>query len=171
MAFERLNSNLVTSVRAHQVYKGTMMCVALPVVMTPSIMKNFEWTRLLIGHAWVILRWSGVKLSPENRPLIYQLLLPALQPEQEPDLVVRLTAAKALKIVIDDFEFCTEEVKPHLQVIFQSLFQLLQQVGYLIFFFSFNDFPTRPHQSPGKMLKSTRYNTIKACSQTGNYLH
>jgi len=77
---------------------------------------------------WLIGRWSGVKLSPENRPLIYQLLLPALQPEQEPDLVVRLTAAKALKIVIDDFEFCTEEVRPHLQVIFQSLFQLLQQV-------------------------------------------
>ena len=89
-----------------------------------------------------MLRWSGVKLSPENRPLIYQLLLPALQPEQEPDLVVRLTAAKALKIVIDDFEFCTEEVRPHLQVIFQSLFQLLQQVGYLVF--SSNHFQTRP---------------------------
>jgi len=77
---------------------------------------------------WLIGRWSGVKLSPENRPLIYELLLPALQASQEPDLVVRLTAAKSLKIVIDDFEFCAEEVRPHLQVIFQSLFQLLQEV-------------------------------------------
>ena len=91
-----------------------------------------------------MLRWSGVKLSPENRPLIYQLLLPALQPEQEPDLVVRLTAAKALKIVIDDFEFCTEEVRPHLQLIFQSLFQLLQQVGHLVLYFSSNHSQTRP---------------------------
>ena len=77
---------------------------------------------------WLIGRWSGVKLSPEKRPLIYELLLPALQADLEPDLVVRLTAAKSLKIVIDDFEFCAEEVRPHLQVIFQSLFQLLQEV-------------------------------------------
>ena len=77
---------------------------------------------------WLIGRWSGVKLSPEKRPLIYELLLPALQADLEPDLVVRLTAAKSLKIVIDDFEFCAEEVRPHLTVIFQSLFQLLQEV-------------------------------------------
>ena len=75
---------------------------------------------------WLIGRWSGVKLAPENRPLIYELLLPALKSDE--DLVVRLTAAKSLKIVIDDFEFSVEEVKPHLEVIFDSLFCLLKQV-------------------------------------------
>ena len=75
---------------------------------------------------WLIGQWSGIKSSPESRPMIYELILPALRTQE--DLVVRLSAAKALKIVIDDFEFCAEEVKPHLKEIFESIFCLLKEV-------------------------------------------
>ena len=75
---------------------------------------------------WLIGQWSGVKLSPSYRPKLYELLLPVLGPEE--DLVVRIVAAKALKVVIDDFEFCAEEVQPYLQPAFERLFTLLKEV-------------------------------------------
>ena len=75
---------------------------------------------------WLVGQWSGVKLSPSYRPKLYQLLLPVLG--QEEDLVVRITAARALKIVIDDFEFSAEEVQPYLQPAFDRLFCLLKEV-------------------------------------------
>lgn len=75
---------------------------------------------------WLIGQWSGVKLSPELRPKLYQLLVPLLQSNE--DLVVRLAAAKALKVVIDDFEFSSDELKPYLGAVFDQLFNLLKQV-------------------------------------------
>lgn len=42
--------------------------------------------------------------------------------------MVRITAAKSLKVVIDDFEFCSEEFEPFLGTSFGQLFQLLKEV-------------------------------------------
>lgn len=42
--------------------------------------------------------------------------------------MVRLSAAKALKVVIDDFEFSSEEMKPYLNNAFERLFNLLKEV-------------------------------------------
>ena len=41
------------------------------------------------------------------------------------DLVVRLAASKAMKVVIDDFEFSVEELEPYLEQVFSLLFSLL----------------------------------------------
>eukprot|EP00088_Acartia_fossae_P019523 TRINITY_DN2140_c0_g1_i15.p1 TRINITY_DN2140_c0_g1~~TRINITY_DN2140_c0_g1_i15.p1 ORF type:complete len:975 (-),score=198.52 TRINITY_DN2140_c0_g1_i15:611-3535(-) len=76
---------------------------------------------------WLLGQWSGVKLSPGLRPKLYQLLLPLLT--QEEDLVVRLAAAKSLKVVIDDFEFSIEELEPYLHQVFSLLFNLLKEVN------------------------------------------
>ncbi len=43
-------------------------------------------------------------------------------------MVVRLAAAKALKVIIDDFEFSSEELEPYLGAAFQRLFFLLKEV-------------------------------------------
>lgn len=75
---------------------------------------------------WLIGQWSGVKLSPELRPKLYEILLPLL--ERSEDLVVRLAAAKALKVVIDDFEFSSDELQPFLPTAFNHLFFLLKEV-------------------------------------------
>ena len=42
--------------------------------------------------------------------------------------MVRLAAAKALKVVIDDFEFSSEELEPFLGAAFNQLFVLLKEV-------------------------------------------
>ena len=72
-------------------------------------------------------QWSGVKLSPELRPRLYEMLMPMLSNSQ--DLVVRLAAAKAMKVVIDDFEFSVEELEPYLEQVFSLLFSLLKEVN------------------------------------------
>ena len=76
---------------------------------------------------WLMGQWSGVKLSPELRPRLYEMLMPMLTNNQ--DLVVRLAAAKAMKVVIDDFEFSVEELEPYLEQVFSLLFSLLKEVG------------------------------------------
>ena len=76
---------------------------------------------------WLLGQWSGVKLSPQLRPRLYELLMPMLASEE--DLVVRLAAAKAMKVVIDDFEFSVEELEPYLEQVFSLLFSLLKEVN------------------------------------------
>ena len=76
---------------------------------------------------WLMGQWSGVKLSPEFRPKLYEMLMPMLTNNQ--DLVVRLAAAKAMKVVIDDFEFSVEELEPYLEQVFSLLFSLLTEVN------------------------------------------
>lgn len=75
---------------------------------------------------WLLGQWSGVKLSPELRPRLYELLMPLLVPPE--DLVVRLAAAKAMRVVIDDFEFSVDELEPYLSQVFSLLFNLLKEV-------------------------------------------
>ena len=65
-----------------------------------------------------------MKLSSALRPVLYDALLTVLVPEE--DLVVRLTAAQTLKIVMDDFEFTTEQYLPYLERSMQLLFTLLK---------------------------------------------
>merc|ERR1719244_1082718 len=76
---------------------------------------------------WLLGQWSGVKLSPVLRPRLYELLMPMLGSQE--DLVVRLAAAKAMKVVIDDFEFSVEELEPYLEQVFSLLFALLKEVS------------------------------------------
>ena len=42
---------------------------------------------------------------------------------------MRLAAAKAMKVVIDDFEFSVEELEPYLEQVFGLLFSLLKEVS------------------------------------------
>lgn len=72
------------------------------------------------------------KAEVKNMPnliasVFIQLILPLLDPTE--DLVVRLTAARSLKVIIDDFEFCAEEMKPYLNEAFGKLFGLLKEVN------------------------------------------
>ena len=88
--------------------------------------KNSNYRIIRRRVVWLIGQWSGVKLSPDLRPKLYQLLLPLLQSNE--DLVVRIGTAKSLKVVIDDFEFSCEELEPFLGIAFGQLFSLLKEV-------------------------------------------
>lgn len=76
---------------------------------------------------WLIGRWTGVKLSQELRPDLYDLMVQSLHPSE--DLGVRLAASDALKLAIDDFQFNTNDFAPFLKPAFSLLFSLLKTVN------------------------------------------
>ncbi|KAI5722793.1 hypothetical protein M8J76_013692 [Diaphorina citri] len=60
--------------------------------------------------AWLLGNWSNVKFSSALRPVLYEALLPLMSPDE--DLAVRLSACKAFKMCVDDFDFKTEQFLP-----------------------------------------------------------
>jgi hypothetical protein len=74
---------------------------------------------------WMIGQWSGVKFSQALKPTLYDACLKLLQPSE--DMVVRLTAAKTLKNVLDDFDFRAEHFLDFLEPSFTLLFHLLKE--------------------------------------------
>lgn len=74
---------------------------------------------------WMVGQWTGVKFSKDLRPMVYEACLELLQPTE--DIVVRLTASKTLKTILEDFEFCAEQFLEFLEPSFTLLFHLLKQ--------------------------------------------
>lgn len=77
--------------------------------------------------AALIGRWTGIKLSREYRPALYECIVGLLQPDE--DIVVRLTAATALRFAVDDFEFNSEQFKHYMFAAFDLLFELLKKAS------------------------------------------
>ncbi|XP_078037262.1 importin beta11 [Augochlora pura] len=75
---------------------------------------------------WLIGQWSSIKLSRGLRPMVYELMVEVLSPEE--DLGVRLAASDALKLIIDDFQFNPEEFSPYLEPACTLLISLLKEV-------------------------------------------
>lgn len=84
---------------------------------------NFRILRKRI--IWMIGQWTGVKFSKDLRPAVYEACLELLQPTE--DLVVRLTASKTLKTILEDFDFCAEQFLDFLEPSFTLLFHLLKE--------------------------------------------
>lgn len=74
----------------------------------------------------LIGQWVGVKMSPEVRPLLYEIVIHLLSADE--NLVVRLAAANTLKVAVNDFEFSTEQFLPYLDAMISALFNLLKEV-------------------------------------------
>lgn len=84
---------------------------------------NFRILRKRI--IWMVGQWTGVKFSKDLRPAVYEACLELLQPTE--DLVVRLTASKTLKTILEDFDFCAEQFLEFLEPSFTLLFHLLKE--------------------------------------------
>ncbi|KAG5672402.1 hypothetical protein PVAND_002533 [Polypedilum vanderplanki] len=87
--------------------------------------ENFKILRRRI--IWMIGQWSAVKFSKSLRPQLYEACLELLQPVENNDMVVRLTASKTLKSVLEDFDFDAEQFLPFLEPSFTLLFHLLKE--------------------------------------------
>lgn len=74
---------------------------------------------------WMVGQWSGVKMSKSLRPMVYDACLELLQSTE--DMVIRLTAAKTLKTILEDFDFCAEQFLEFLEPSFTLLFHLLKE--------------------------------------------
>lgn len=79
--------------------------------------------------AILISQWITVKVSQASRPVVYDIYRHLLNTDSEHnDEVVRITAARQLKYVADDFEFTGEAFYPYAADTFNLLVHLLKEV-------------------------------------------
>ncbi|KAI1081940.1 putative importin 11 [Whalleya microplaca] len=79
--------------------------------------------------AIVLAQWIPVKISKETRPLVYEIFRHLLNPnDQHNDVVVRITAARQFKTVVEDFGFEGEAFLPYASDVLTQLIDLLQEV-------------------------------------------
>ncbi|KAI0415897.1 putative importin 11 [Xylaria grammica] len=79
--------------------------------------------------AILLSQWVPVKISNETRPLIYQIFKHFLN-SQDPhnDIVVRITAARQFKAVVDEFGFDEASFMPQAPDVLGELLHLVQRV-------------------------------------------
>jgi hypothetical protein len=122
----------------------TAMGLSAPVVFQSFDFDAFLTSTLVndvqqIGPGYKVLRrriailigqWITIKISEENRPLVYQIFQHLLKREDETnDHVVRITAARQFKAVCDDFSFDPDGFLPYAQDILHKLLQLMEEVN------------------------------------------
>ncbi|KAL2826828.1 armadillo-type protein [Aspergillus cavernicola] len=74
-------------------------------------------------------KWVPIKTSESDRNSVYQIFQHLLNSQdQSNDLVVRITAGRQFKQVLDCFEFTPAGFKPYAPSIFQNLMSLVQEV-------------------------------------------
>ncbi|KAM3067576.1 hypothetical protein ACMFMG_000109 [Clarireedia jacksonii] len=102
--------------------------------LTSTLVNDVQQT----GQGWKVLRrriailiseWITVRVSQANRPLVYQIYQHLLKSEDETnDHVVRITAARKFKAVVDDFEFSVDSFLPYAADILSRIMTLIQEV-------------------------------------------
>lgn len=78
--------------------------------------------------AILIAQWITVKVDKRNSPLVYQIFQHLLNSSDETnDQVVRITAARQFKAVVDDFEFIAGPFLPFASDILSRIMGLMQE--------------------------------------------
>lgn len=102
-----------------------------PQIIIPQGLANgsSEYRVLRRRVAIVLGEWITIQCSAENRIKAYELMVHLLNP-QDPlnDVVVRITAAAALRFTVDDWDFEIDGFLPFVGDIFVRLFALLKEV-------------------------------------------
>ncbi|KAI9648815.1 hypothetical protein NHQ30_003456 [Ciborinia camelliae] len=121
----------------------TAMGLSAPVIFQSFDFDTFLTSTLVndvqqTGQGWKVLRrriaillsqWVPVRISQANRPLVYQIFQHLLQAEDETnDHVVRITAARQFKAIVDDFEFQVDSFLPYAPDILGRTMALIQEV-------------------------------------------
>ena len=114
-----------------------------------NVHKDFDFDRLITGVlvkdleirdpmakllrrriAILLSQWIPVKVAEETRPTVYEIFRHLMnKDDSQNDEVVRITAARQLKLVADDFNFQPEGFLPYAGDIFNLLINLLQEVS------------------------------------------
>ncbi|KAI5864741.1 ARM repeat-containing protein [Durotheca rogersii] len=89
-----------------------------------------QWCQILRRRIAILLsQWVPVKMDNKTRPLVYEIFRHFLNSRDGcNDIVVRITAARQLKSVVDEIEFQEALFVPFAADIFTELIGLLQQV-------------------------------------------
>jgi hypothetical protein len=102
--------------------------------LTTTLVKDAQirdpFAKLLRRRIAILLsQWVPVRISQANRPVVYDIFRHLMNPEdQYNDEVVRITAARQLKYIADEFEFDGEGFYPFAGDVFNLLIGLLQEV-------------------------------------------
>lgn len=137
------NASQSTILTKDSVYTAMGLCA--PVIheefnfdafLTTTLVNDIQQT----GPGFKILRrriailiglWVIVKISEENRPLLYQIFQHLLNAEDEiNDQVVRMTAARQLEFVVQDVGFKVDTFLPFAPDIIGRLILLIQEVDH-----------------------------------------
>lgn len=79
----------------------------------------------------MIAQWVTVKIDKRNSPLVHQIFLHLLdESDVNNDQVVRITAARQFKAVVDDFEFNVELFLPYAAGILSKFMSLMMTVEF-----------------------------------------
>ncbi|KAL3425415.1 importin-beta domain-containing protein [Phlyctema vagabunda] len=121
----------------------TAMGLSAPVVFQSFDFEGFMTTTLVndvqrTGPGYKVLRrriailigqWITIKVSDVNRPLVFQIFQHLLKKEDETnDYVVRVTAARQFKLVVDDFAFDADQFLPFAPDFLGRTMALIQEV-------------------------------------------
>ncbi|KOS18264.1 Importin-11 [Escovopsis weberi] len=81
--------------------------------------------------AILISQWAPVSLNDTSRSLAYQIFRHFLDPKDETnDVVVRISAARQLRMIADELDFNVEVFLPHASDILSALLDLVQVVDH-----------------------------------------
>jgi hypothetical protein len=98
--------------------------------LVPEVQIHEQGYNLLRRRITVLLgQWVPVKPEEINKDAVYQIFQHLLN-KQDPmnDPVVRITAGRQLRNVLDSFEFSAERFAPYATPILQSVLSLIQEV-------------------------------------------
>lgn len=102
--------------------------------LTTSLVKDSQlqdpMAKLLRRRIAILLsQWVSIKISQANRPVVYGIFRHLMNPDDKHnDEVVRITAARQLRFIAEDFEFTGEAFLPFAADTFNLLINLLQEV-------------------------------------------
>lgn len=121
----------------------TAMGLSAPVVfqsfdfdafLTSTLVNDVQQTgagyKVLRRRVAILLgQWITIKVSEANKPLVYQIFQHLLKADDETnDHVVRITAARQFKAVVDDFSFESETFLPYAPDILSKSMALIPEV-------------------------------------------
>lgn len=79
--------------------------------------------------AILLAQWISVKVAQPTRPAVYSIFRHFLDKDDSVnDAVVRITAARQLKAIVDEWEFDASEFLPYAPDILSSLMELIETV-------------------------------------------
>ncbi|KAL2124691.1 hypothetical protein VTJ04DRAFT_1056 [Mycothermus thermophilus] len=99
--------------------------------LVKDVQRQEPLAKLLRRRIAILLsQWTPVKIAAESRPIVYEIFRHLMKSEDpHNDEVVRITAARQLKAIADDFNFDGEAFYPFAADVFESLVKLLQEVS------------------------------------------
>ena len=97
--------------------------------LVPEVQSQRPGCHILRRRIAILLgQWMPVK-EGLDRPLVYQIFQHLLDPDGN-DKVVRITAGRQFKNVVEPYEFDGEEFKPFAAIIITSIQRLIEEVEF-----------------------------------------